>query len=126
MKKTFHKIFVLSVGIIAILFVGSCQPETPSEKMSRLIAVENSRLKKELELRNSEIERLTKIQNQQSKKQDKLLADCVKEKESWKKKARQNLKNQVKGVFDAVMEQNAKLLAENEKLKAEIEKLRSP
>jgi len=124
MKKTFHKIFALLVGIIFIVIVGSCQPQTLSEKMSRLIAVENSRLKKELELRDSEIERLKKLHNQQSKKQDKLLADCVKEKESWKKEAQQNLKNQVEGVFDAVMEKNAKLLAENEKLKAEIEKLR--
>jgi hypothetical protein len=125
MRKIRKKIFVLSVGIIAILFVGSCQPQAPSEKMSRLIAVENSRLQKELELRNSEIERLTKLHNQQSKKQDELLTDCMKEKESWKKRARQNLKNQVEGVFDAVMEKNAKLLAENEKLKAEIEKLRN-
>jgi hypothetical protein len=124
MGKIRKKIFVLSVCIIAIVFVNSCQPQTPSEKMGRLIAVENARLKKELELRDSEIERLTKLHNQQSKKQDKLLADCVKEKESWKKKAQQNVRNQVEGVFDAIMEKNAKLLAENEKLKAEIEKLR--
>ena len=125
MKKILIKILVSSVGVITILFVCSCQPETPSEKMSRLIAVENARLKKELELYNKEIERLTKLHNQKIKKQEKLLADCLKEKESWKNKAQQNLRNQVKGVFDAMLEQNAKLLEENKKLKAEIEKLRS-
>jgi len=57
------------------------------------------------------------------RQQEKLLAECVQEKESWKQKARQNVRNQVKGVFDAVMEQNVKLREENEKLKAEIEKL---
>jgi hypothetical protein len=125
MKKTFQNIFVLAVGFVLILFAGSCQTEPPGEKMSRLIAVENSRLKKELELRNNQIESLTKLRNEERKKQQKLLAVCVKEKESWKKKAQQNLRNQVKGVFDAVMEQNAKLLKENKKLKAEIEKLRN-
>ena len=126
MKKAVQKIFVLAVGVIVILIMGSCQPELPSEKMSRLIAVENSRLKKELELRDREIERLTKSHSEESEKQEKLLADCITEKESWKKKAQQNVRNQVKGVFDAVMEQNAKLLEENEKLKAQIERFRSP
>ena len=126
MRTAARKIFVLSVGIIIISNAGCGQPETHGEKMSRLIAVENMRLKKELELSNSQIERLTKLHNQESKNQEKLLADCVQEKESWKQKARQNVRNQVKGVFDAVMEQNAKLLEENEKLKAEIEKLSSP
>ncbi len=124
MKTIVRKIFVLAVCIFVILFAGCGQPEPPGEKMSRLVAVENSRLKKELKLRNSQIERSTKLHNQQSKKQEKLLANCVQEKESWKKKAQQNVRNQVKGVFDAVMEQNSKLLEENKKLKAEIEKLR--
>lgn len=123
MKIAVRKIIVLTVGIIIISSSGCGQPEPPSVKKNRLISVENMRLKKELELRNSQIERLTKQHNQQKKNQEKQLADCIKEKESWKKKAKQNLRNQVKGVFDAVMEQNAKLLEENKKLKAEIEKL---
>jgi hypothetical protein len=126
MKTPTGKIFISTVGFIIISLAGCGQPEPPGDKMSRLIAVENTRLKKDLELRNSQIERLTKLHNQESKKQEKLLAECVKEKESWKKKAQQNFRNQVKGVFDAVMEQNAKLLEENNKLKAQIEKLRSP
>ncbi len=124
MKKPARKIFVLAVGVVVISIAGCGQPEPPSEKMSRLISVENTRLKKELELLNSQIERLTKLHNKENKKQDKLLAKCMQEKENWKQKAQQNVRNQVKGVFDAVMEQNAKLREENEKLKAQIEKLR--
>ncbi len=124
MKTAVQNIFVLAVGVAVISIAGCGQPEPPSEKMSRLISVENTRLKKELELRNSQIERLTRLHNKESKKQVKLLAECVKEKENWKQRAQQNVRNQVKGVLDSVIEQNAKLREENEKLKAQIEKLR--
>lgn len=125
MKRAAQKIFILAVGVAVISIAGCGQPEPPSEKMSRLISVENTRLKKELELRNKEIERLKKLHNKESKKQDKLLADCMQGKKNWQQKAQQNVRNQVKDVFDSVMEQNAKLREENEKLKAQIEKLRS-
>ena len=124
MKRAARKIFVLAVGVAVISIAGCGQPEPPGEKMSRLISVENTRLKKELELRNKEIERLKELHNKESKKQDKLLADCMQEKKNWQQKAQQNVRNQVKGVFDSVMEQNAKLREENQKLKAQIEKLR--
>lgn len=124
MKRAAQKIFVLAVGVAVISIAGCGQPELPSEKMSRLISVENTRLKKELELRNCQIERLTRLRNKESKKQVKLLAECMQEKKNWQQKAQQNVRNQVKGVFDSVMEQNAKLREENEKLKAQIEKLR--
>jgi len=115
--------FVLAVGVVVMSIAGCGNQEPPGVKKSRLIASENMRLTKELEQRNKEIERLNELHNKESKKQEKLLAECLEEKESWKQKARQNVRNQVKGVFDAVMEQNVKLSEENEKLKAQIEKL---
>ena len=126
MKRGVRKIFLLVAGVAVISIAGCGQPETPSDKMSRLISVENTRLKKELDLRNKEIERLKGLHNKESKKQDKLLAECMQGKKNWQRKAQQNVRNQVKGVFDSVMEQNAKLAEENEKLKAQIEKLRGP
>ncbi len=123
MKKLASKIFVLTVCVVVMSIAGCGEQELPSVKKSRLIAVENMRLKKELGQRSKEIERLNELHNKESKKQEKLLAECVQEKESWKEKARQNVRNQVKGVFDAVMEQNVKLRDENEKLKAQIEKI---
>ena len=123
MKRAVRKIFVLAVCVVVMSIAGCGEQELPSVKKSRLIAVENMQLKRELEQRSKEIERLKELHNRESRKQEKILAECVQEKDSWKQKARQNVKNQVKGVFDAVMEQNAKLREENKKLKAEIEKL---
>ena len=123
MKRAARKIFVLAVCVVVMLIVGCGQQEPPGIKKSRLIAVENMQLKRELEQCNREIEKLIELHNREIKKQEELLAKCVREKDSWKQKARQNVRNQVKGVFDAVMEQNAKLLDENKKLKAQIEKL---
>ncbi len=125
MKRAVRKIFVLAVGVVVMSIVGCGEQEPPGVKKSRLIAVENMRLTKELGQRNKEIERLNELHNKEIKKQEKLLAECVQEKESWKQKARQNVRNQVKGVVDAVMEQNAKLREENEKLKAQIEKIQN-
>ena len=123
MKRPATKIFVLTVCVVVMLIAGCGNQKPPSVKKSRLIAVENMRLTKELEQRNREIESIKELHNKEIKKQEKLLAKCVQEKEGWKKKARQNVRNQVKGVLDAVMEQNVKLREENEKLKAQIEKL---
>ncbi len=123
MKKPATNIFVFAVCVVVLLIAGCVEQEPPGVKKSRLIAVENMQLKRELEQSSREIERLKELHNRESRKQEKLLAECVQEKESWKQKARQNVKNQVKGVFDAVMEQNAKLLEENKKLRSEIEKL---
>jgi predicted small lipoprotein YifL len=124
MKRAVRKIFVLAVCVVVISIAGCGQQELPSVKKSRLIAAENMRLTKELERRDKEIESIRELHNKEIKKQEELLAKCVREKDSWKQKAQQNVRNQVKGVFDAVMEQNAKLREENKKLKAEIEKLR--
>ena len=125
MKSIFKIIIVLVVGIIVISNAGCNQPQTHSDRMSRLISAENSQLKKELELRNNQIKRLTDQHIKEIKRQEKLLAERTKERDTWKLKAQQNIKSQVKGVFDTVMEQNAKLLEENKKLKAEIEKLQN-
>ncbi len=125
MKKPARDIFVLAVCVVVMLIAGCGNQEPPSVKKSRLIAVENMRLKKELGQRSRENERLNELHNKEIKRQEKLLAECMQEKESWKQKARQNVRNQVKDVFDAVMEQNAKLRDENEKLKAQIEKIRN-
>jgi hypothetical protein len=125
MKGFMKKLVVLIVGIIVISSAGCNQSETHSERMSRLISVENTQLKKELELRNNHIKRLTEQHDKEIKRHEKLLAERTKERDNWKLKAQQNVKNQVEGVFDKVLEQNAKLLEENKKLKAEIEKLKT-
>ncbi len=123
MKKAVRKGFVLVVSVVAMLIAGCEEQELPSAKKSRLIVAENMQLKKELERRSEDIERLIDLHDREIKKQEKLLAKCLEEKETWKEKSRQNIRNQVNGVVDAIMEQNAKLRRENEKLKAQIEQL---
>jgi len=125
MKKAVGKGFVLVVSVVVVMLIAGCQEQQlPSEKKSRLIAAENMQLKKELERRSKEIEGLKELHDREIQKQEKLLAKCLEEKETWKEKSRQNIRNQVNGVVDAIMEQNAKLRQENEKLKAQIENLR--
>ncbi len=125
MKKAVRKGFVLvvSVVVVVMLIAGCEEQQLPSEKKSRLIAAENMQLKKDLERRSEDIERLKELHDREIQKQEKLLAKCLDEKVTWKEKSRQNIRNQVNGVVDAIMEQNAKIRRENEKLKAQIEQL---
>ena len=122
-----------------MLIVGcGVHKEPPSVKMSRAVAAENIELRKELAQSSKEIEKLKKLHSGELKKQEKLLETCrqsigrlTAEKEALKKKSRQNIRSQVKGVLDTVLEENKKLrestgrlTAENARLKAQIEELR--
>ena len=124
MKSPDWKAFVCIVVFVVIL-IGGCagQNEPPSVKKSRAIAAENIELRKELDRRNMEIEKLKGQHKQEINEQKQLLAECLKEKDVWKNKSRQNIRGQVKGVLDTVLEENKKLRAENARLKTQIEEL---
>ena len=124
MKRPDRRAFILIVGI-ALMLIGGCvgQNEPPSVKKSRTIAAENIELRKELTQSSKEIEKLKEQHGKELNEQEKLLADCLQEKETLKKKSRQNIRSQVKGVLDTVLEENKKLREENAKLKAQIEEL---
>jgi len=125
MEKALKKGFVLAVGIVVIMLISGCQQqELPSVRKSRLIAAENMQLKKELEQCSKEIATLKELHDKKLQEQAELLEKCLQEKDAWKEKSRQNVRNQVKGVVDAIMEQNVKLREENKKLKAQIEELK--
>lgn len=121
MKRRVEKGLALAVGIVVILVAGCGQQEPPSVRKSRAIAAENMQLRKQLEQSSKEIEGLNELHGKEMKGQQEAFAKCLEEKESWKTKSQQNVREQVKGVLDAVMEENAKLREENEKLKAQIE-----
>jgi cell division protein FtsB len=118
-----RNVFVLAIGFVAMLTAGCGQQEAPDVKQTRAIAAENIELRKRVERLNREIERLKEQHEKAIKKQEKLLAQCQQDKETWKKKARQNIRSQVEPVLDAVMDETAKLREENTKLKAQIEQL---
>ena len=124
MKRPDLKVIVLIVGI-ALMLIGGCggQNEPPSVKKSRTIAAENIELRKQLAQSSKEIEKLKEQHGKEIDEQKKLLQTCLQEKEDLKEKSRQNIRSQVKGVLDTVLEQNKKLREENNKLKAQIENL---
>ncbi len=97
MKRPDRRAFILIVGI-ALMLIGGCvgQNEPPSVKKSRTIAAENIELRKELAQSSKEIEKLKERHGKELNEQEKLLADCLQEKEALKKKSRQNIRSQVK------------------------------
>ena len=123
MKGQARKVFVIAIGFVAMLTAGCGQQEPPGVKQTRAIAGENIELRKHVERLNREIEKLKEQHEKDIKEQQKLLAQCWQDKESWKKKARQNIRSQVEPVLDAVMDETAKLREENTKLRAQIEQL---
>jgi hypothetical protein len=116
-------VLMLLCSCALVLTVGCGPQQPPNVKKARAIAAENIELRKELDLRNKEIETLKAQQGKELAEQKNLLADCLKEKEALQNKSRQNIRSQVKGVLDTVLEENTKLREENAKLKAQIEEL---
>jgi hypothetical protein len=117
-------ILLLLLWICAIMLTAGCGPQQPPNvKKARAIAAENIELRKELERRNSQIETLKEQYGEELETQKKRLKTCLQEKEELKEKSRQNIRDQVKGVLDTVLEENRKLREENIRLKAQIEEL---
>ena len=123
MKESARKALVMAIGVAVMLIAGCGEKEPPSVKKSRTIAAENIELRKQLDNRSKEIERLREQHDKGIKKQEELLAECQREIETWKKKSKQNIRRQAESVVDRLMEEIAKLRGENEKLKAQIEEL---
>ena len=124
MKRSDRKAFVLTV-VFAVMLTAGCGPqELPSVKKSRAIAAENIELRKQLAQSGKEIEKLKEQHGREIDEQKKLLQTCLQEKEDWQNKSRQNIRSQVKGVLDTVLEENKKLREENTRLRAQIEELR--
>lgn len=127
MKGPVRKIFVIAVSVsVCVMLMGGCGgQEPPSVKQGRALAAENMGLRKQLEQRDAEIEMHTQRHDEEIKKQQSLLEKCEQEKQTWKTKAQQNIREQVKGVLDVVVEENARLREENQALKAQIEELQA-
>ena len=123
MKKTTWKSLAISIGFVVVLIAGCGEKEAPSVRQSRAIAADNIRLKKDLERSNARIENLKEQYDKELERQRDLLKKCQKEREDFRAKSRQNVRDQVKGVVDSVMADNARLREENAKLKTQIEEL---
>ncbi len=113
---------VISIGFAVALVAGCGEKEAPSVRQSRAIAAENIQLQKDLERSNARIENIKKQYDKELERQQKLLEKCQKEREDFREKSRQNVRDQVESVFDTVMADNTRLRQENAMLKAQIEK----
>lgn len=107
------------------MLVGGCgQKEAPDFKQTRAIAAENIELQKELDRQDARFANLKREYDKELEKQRDLLEKCQKERDEWKTKAKNNVREQVQGVLDSVMADNARLREENAKLKAQLEELK--
>ena len=113
----------MRIGFGVVLIAGCGQKEAPSVKQSRTIAAENMELQKQLDRSRAQIENIKEQYDQELEEQQKLLEKCQRERDQWKAKSRQSVRDQVKSVLDSVMADNTRLREENAGLKAQIEEL---
>ncbi|TKJ39429.1 MAG: hypothetical protein CEE38_01440 [Planctomycetes bacterium B3_Pla] len=120
MKKPAWKALFITIGLGVLLIAGCGEKEPPSVKQSRVIAAENIELKKQLNRSNARIENLKEQYDKELDKKHKLLVKCKQERDQWKAKSQQNVRDQVKDVLDTVMAENTRLREENAILKSQI------
>ncbi len=116
-----YKNIIFAFCFTVFIMSGCNEPQTYSEKQSRLIAAENIELKKQIEELNLEIAKLAEQHQKEIKAQQELLADAQKEIETLKEQSKQDIHNQVQDVLDAVIQQNTELRNEIEKLKEQLQ-----
>lgn len=112
---------IFTFCVIALIISGCNEPQTPSEKQSRLIAAENMKLKNQIEELNLQIEQIRDQHQKEIEARDKSLADAHKEIETLKEKSKQNVRNQVQNVLDTVIKENTELREEIKKLNEQLQ-----
>ena len=120
MKVINYKCFALIVSLIVVMLLGCSGSQTTNEKRSRLVAAENLRLKNELEQRDMKIAELEDSYNEELEEQIQLLIELQKQVKALQEKSKQNVRSQVEGVVDTVVEESTELRKENEDLKNRI------
>jgi len=122
--QTLRRYALLLLCSYALVLMAGCGPkEPPSVKECRAIAAENMTLRKQLERRDAEMDVQKEKHSREVQRLEKRIEDYRKERDDWRQRAQQNVRDQAKDVADAVMVENAKLRAENERLKEQIAEL---
>jgi len=143
MKRTVPKTLVLAAGIIiCFMLMAACEEEEKlsdtkldtkqdtelDTKQSRLLAVENAQLKRQIEelksLHSKEMEKQKNLHAKEMERQKKLLDDCTRNKEALEKMSREGVDNYMQNILGPVVDENAKLKEEIKTLRAQIEKLK--
>jgi cell division protein FtsB len=129
MKSPVSRVLLLAVGVVfCIMLIAGCEEEenlsdtqsdtTPNSKRSRLIAVENTQLK-------AQIEELKKLHSSEMEKQKKLLDNCLREKGTLQEMSKKGLEDFMQDILGPLSDENTKLQEENKTLKAQVEKLKT-
>jgi len=124
MKIPTWKSLAVAVGCALMLIAGCGEKDAPNVKQSRTIAAENMELKKELDRSEARFENLKKQYDKELEKQRKLLEECRQERDEWKAKSKQNIREQAKSLVEPLMEEITRLREENRKLTAQLEELK--
>jgi len=124
------------VGVFLVLaftvILGGCQEENASslteiEKQSRLIAMENTKLKKQLELQQQvcqqQLQKAEQKHKTQMEKQKQQLEDCRRTVKHLEDMSREGIENYMSNILGPLVDENNKLRKENESLKARIKSL---
>ncbi len=128
MKRNILKALVLAAGAVAIMLNVGCeeqQQQQPSAKMAKVVAAENIQLKKDLQQRDSDIEKLKEQHANELREQQKLIAKCQEEKRDLQEQLAGEFQGQLDNLVGSIAEENKNLKAQIETLKAELEKLKA-
>lgn len=138
MRGSAYKTLALAVSItFSIMLIGGCEEEEkisdtmtdapPDAKRTRLIAVENVQLKKQIEkmtaLHASQMERQKKLHTKELEGLQQRLDTCLQEKEVLDEMSKKGVEEYMQNVLGPISEENTKLREEIETLKVQIEKL---
>ena len=136
MARSVSKMLVLVVGIVlsTMLFAG-CEEEqnlsdtTPGVKQSRLIAVENSRLKKQIEQMKiqhaSELQKQKELHAKEYDWQKRQLDSCLRAQATMEEMSKKGVESYMQDILGSVSDENTRLQEENKTLKVQIEKLKT-
>ena len=123
---------VLAVIFCCSLFAGcenNANIETPSEKESRLIAVENAQLQKDLEnqkaLSQKQLANQKKSSDKETQRLNNALDNCKKENQSLQEISTDGIESYMSNIVGPLSDRVAELEKENEALKAQIEQLKT-
>lgn len=112
MKGQTRKVFVLVTIAVFILIAGCDQQNQSNTRKSRLVAVENLKLKEQLQQRDNQI-----------KRKEELLKQCWQEKKALQNQLGKERREELNDVFGDILEHSQKLQQENKELKARVKKL---
>ena len=148
MKESARKTLVLAVSIIVgIMLISGCEEEEkisdtkldakpdakldtqPDIKRSRLIAVENTQLKAQIEkMKDSharEMESQKNLHTKEKNRQKRLLDNCLREKGALQEMSKQGVENYMQNILGPLADENTKQQEEIKTLKEQIEKLKT-